>query len=69
MPCSIVKVNVKVGDDTKKGQALLVLSSMKMESVIEASEDGVVEEVYVTEGQNIEAGYLMLKMKENQKES
>jgi biotin carboxyl carrier protein len=69
MPCSIVKVNVKVGDNTKKGQALLVLSSMKMESVIEASEDGVVKEVYVTEGQNIEAGYLMLKMKENQKES
>lgn len=65
MPCSIIKVNVKVGSQVKKGEALLVLSSMKMESVIESSEDGVVEEVYVTEGQNIEAGYLMLKMKQN----
>lgn len=62
MPSQIIKVLVKQGQQVKSGEGLVILSSMKMENTIEAVEDGVVEEVYATEGGNIEAGFLLLKL-------
>ncbi len=62
MPSQIVKVLVKVGQKVKSGDGLVVLSSMKMENTIEASEEGVVEEVFVKEGGNVEAGFLLMKI-------
>ncbi|MFN8295215.1 MAG: acetyl-CoA carboxylase biotin carboxylase subunit [Chitinophagales bacterium] len=64
MPGDITVVLVKPGDVVKSGDALLKMISMKMESTIEAHSDGEVEEVYVTEKQFVEAGTLLLKMKE-----
>lgn len=63
MPASVISVLVKAGDAVRNGQSLLVLSSMKMENTIASSDDGIVEEVYVAEGENIEAGKLLLKIK------
>lgn len=63
MPASVIKVMVKAGDVVKNGQSLLVLSSMKMENTIASNDDGVVEDVYVAAGENIEAGKLLLKIK------
>ncbi|MEL6191582.1 MAG: acetyl-CoA carboxylase biotin carboxylase subunit [Bacteroidota bacterium] len=65
MPSQIVKVHVAEGANIKKGDPLLVLSSMKMESTLLAEEDGTLEEVFVSEGQNVEAGFLLLKIQEN----
>jgi len=62
MPSQIIKVLVKEGQKVKSGEGLVILSSMKMENTIEAVEDGVVEEVYATEGGNVEAGFLLLKL-------
>ncbi len=62
MPASVVKVLVKPGDEISNGQSLMILSSMKMENTIVANEDGVVEEIFVAEGENIEAGKLLLKI-------
>ncbi len=62
MPSQIIKILVKPGQKVKSGEGLIVLSSMKMENTIEASEDGVVEEVYAQEGANVEAGFLLLKI-------
>ena len=62
MPSQIVKVLVEAGQKVKSGDGLIVITSMKMENTIEASEDGSVEEVYVEAGQNVEAGHLMLKI-------
>lgn len=64
MPGEVTKVLVNAGDKVKSGDALLVMISMKMENTIEAHADGEVEEVYVTEKQFVEAGTLLLKMKE-----
>lgn len=63
MPASVIKVLVNAGDAVKNGQSLLVLSSMKMENTITSNDDGVVEEIYVAAGENIEAGKLLLKIK------
>lgn len=64
MPGDITVVLVKPGDVVKSGDALLKMISMKMESTIEAHSDGEVEEIYVTDKQFVEAGTLLLKMKE-----
>ncbi|MEZ5004071.1 MAG: biotin/lipoyl-containing protein [Chitinophagales bacterium] len=63
MPSQIIQVLVKEGQAVKAGEGLIVLSSMKMESTLEANEDGTVEEIYVEAGGNVEAGFLLLKMK------
>lgn len=62
MPGEIIKLNIKVGDAIKSGQTLMILSSMKMENAIEAFEDGIVEEVYVSEKGFVEADTVLLKM-------
>ena len=64
MPGEVTTVLVKPGDTVKSGDALLKMISMKMESTIEAHTDGEVEEVYVSDKQFVEAGILLLKMKE-----
>ena len=64
MPSQIIKVLVKPGQKVRAGEELLVLSSMKMENTMVASEDGVVEEIHAMEGTNVEAGFLLLQIKE-----
>ena len=62
MPAQVVKVLIAPGQKVQSGDPLVVLSSMKMESTILATETGRVDEVYVVDNQNIESGYLMLKI-------
>jgi acetyl/propionyl-CoA carboxylase alpha subunit len=63
MPGEIVKVLVKPGEHVKSGKGLLVMSSMKMETTIEAHTDGEVEEIFVAEKNFVEANTVLLKMK------
>lgn len=62
MPASVVKILVNKGDTVKNGQSLLILSSMKMENTIAATEDGSIEDLFVKEGENIEAGRILLQL-------
>ena len=62
MPSQVVRVMVKQGDPVEAGQPLIIISSMKMETTIEASEAGTVDEVFAIEGENVEAGFLLLKV-------
>ena len=66
MPGKVIKVLVEPGQEVKSGDGLLVLLSMKMENTICADEDGTVEEIYVTAEEDLEAGKLLLKMKESE---
>ncbi|MFT6319771.1 MAG: 3-methylcrotonyl-CoA carboxylase alpha subunit, partial [Granulosicoccus sp.] len=62
MPSQIISVLVTPNQEVKQGTPLLVISSMKMENTICAEEDGVVKEIYATEGSNVEAGFLLMKI-------
>ncbi len=64
IPAQVLQVLVKEGDRIKEGDALVILSSMKMETTIEADVSGTVTEVYVAANENIEAGVLLLKIEE-----
>ena len=50
MPGSVLKVEIKVGDVVEIGQQLLVLEAMKMEAVVLAEVNGIVEKIMVNEG-------------------
>jgi len=62
MPGSIVSVNVKAGDTVSKGQTLLVMESMKMETTLVAPRDGAVAEVQYEKGQTFERDAILLKL-------
>lgn len=53
IPGTILEVLVKEGQSVKRGDALLVLDSMKMNNTICASDNGVVKKVYVAVGQSV----------------
>ena len=61
MPGAIVTVNFKVGDEVQKGDVLLSLEAMKMETSVYADQDGKVEEVFIKAGDQVDAKDLLLK--------
>jgi len=63
MPASVVDILVTPGSKVCNGQVLLILSSMKMENTIVANNDGIIDEVFVSVGENVEAGRLLLSFK------
>lgn len=59
MPGSVVSVCVAVGDSVEAGQSVLVLEAMKMQHTITAPAVGVITELNVIEGQQVNAGAVM----------
>ncbi len=55
MPGMVIGVSVKVGDTVTKGQKLLALEAMKMETIISADRDGTVEQLLVKSGSQVSA--------------
>ena len=60
MPGMVVLVPVTVGEEVKKGQKLLTLEAMKMETSIYADRDAKVREIVVAKGENVETGDLLM---------
>lgn len=53
LPGTISAINVKVGDQVKRGDTLIVMEAMKMENNIMANKDGQVKTIHVTVGQTV----------------
>lgn len=62
MPGKVVKVLVEEGDEVVKGQTVLILAAMKMESEYKSAVDGVVSKVYVTEGATVEGSQILIEI-------
>lgn len=60
MPGSVVAVQVKAGEAVSKGQTLLVMESMKMETTLMAPRDGVVAAIRYEKTQTFERDALLL---------
>ncbi len=54
---------VAVGDTVTKGQTLCIIEAMKLMNEIAAEEDGVISEICVTNGQVVEYGTELFRMK------
>ncbi|KAH7037166.1 carbamoyl-phosphate synthase subunit L [Microdochium trichocladiopsis] len=60
MPCKILKTEVKEGDRVAKGAPLVVIESMKMETVIRSPQNGVVKRLAHKEGDKCKAGTVLV---------
>ncbi|EKD38270.1 MAG: Propionyl-CoA carboxylase, alpha subunit, partial [uncultured bacterium] len=65
MPGLVVDVKVKAGERVFRGQELIILESMKMESAVSAPADGVVESVCVKPGDAVETGTVLIHFKKD----
>lgn len=54
MPGKVVAVLVKPGDHIRKGQAMIIVEAMKMEHTLSAPADGVVRDVFVGIGDQVD---------------
>jgi len=61
MPGLIFDVLVEVGQELKKGDQLIVLEAMKMENVLKAQGDGIVQSIEVSKGNSVEKGQVLIK--------
>lgn len=53
LPGTVVGIKVKVGDEVKEGDALVVLEAMKMDNNLTAEKDGKVKAILVVEGETV----------------
>ncbi|MEK7431539.1 MAG: acetyl-CoA carboxylase biotin carboxylase subunit [Cyanobacteriota bacterium] len=60
MAGTVVKILVNKGDKIEKGQNLLILEAMKMESDIHSPKDGVIKDVLVKQGESILSSQTMI---------
>ncbi|KAK5110674.1 hypothetical protein LTR85_000756 [Meristemomyces frigidus] len=61
MPCKVLRVEVQEGDQVSKNQALVVIESMKMETVIRSPQDGRISRVVHRAGDLCKAGTALVE--------
>lgn len=59
MPGKILGVKAAAGQAVKKGEVIVILEAMKMESEIIAPQDGTIASVHVATGDTVEAGAVL----------
>ncbi|MCS5592618.1 MAG: acetyl/propionyl/methylcrotonyl-CoA carboxylase subunit alpha [Gammaproteobacteria bacterium] len=69
MPGSIVQVMVETDSFVDKGQPLLVMDSMKVETTIAANFDGVVKGVHIAPGDQVQEGTLLIEIEQEEGEN
>lgn len=63
MPGLVVDVKVGEGERVFRGQELVILESMKMESAVSSPGEGLIEEVLVKPGDAVESGMVLIRFK------
>jgi propionyl-CoA carboxylase alpha chain len=59
MPAAVTQVAVELGQTVCKGDVIVVVEAMKMQHTITAPSDGVVAELNVSVGQQVESGAVL----------
>jgi biotin carboxyl carrier protein len=62
MPGKVVKIPVKTGDTVQKGDTVITISAMKMESEYKSPKDGRVGRIHVTEGSTVDANQVLIEI-------
>ncbi len=63
IPGKIFKINVKEGDEVKKGDILIVIDAMKMENNIQTKKDAKIKKVNVALDEMVEGGTVLIEYK------
>ncbi len=62
MPGKILKIMNKKGAKVKAGDTLIILEAMKMEHTIKANDQGIISDLFVKVGDQVENGSLLMKI-------
>ena len=62
MPGLVVKVEVVESDRVEPGQGLVIIEAMKMENELRAEARARVEKIYVSHGESVEKGQLLIDL-------
>jgi len=62
LPGTILEIKVKVGDEVKSGDTLLIMEAMKMENNIKADKGGKITEIKVNTGDSVLEGELLVEI-------
>jgi len=69
MPSVVVAVLVKEGDLVQKGQGVIVLSAMKMETTLSAPFDGKVTKINTSVGEKVMPGEILVDVEKDEGEN
>jgi len=61
MPGLILDINVKIGQEVKEDDALLILEAMKMENIITSPRDGIIKTISAVKGKAIDKNELLIE--------
>ncbi|WP_043162354.1 biotin/lipoyl-containing protein [Bradyrhizobium sp. Ai1a-2] len=64
MPGVVVTTRVSPGQPVSAGMALMMIESMKLETVIRSPEDGVVDRIHFKEGESFERDAVLITLSE-----
>jgi biotin carboxyl carrier protein len=64
MPAVVVRILVKEGDRVKKGQGLVVVTAMKMETTLAAPRDGLVRKINTSVHAKVAPGDILVEIEE-----
>ena len=62
MPGLVLDIMIEAGAEVEKGTPLLIIEAMKMENVIKADGDGVVQSIEVTKGAAVDKDQVLIEM-------
>ena len=60
MPGLIAQIDASVGEKVTKGQSLLTIEAMKMQTNIRSELDGIIKDIVLDAGQQVDAGDLLI---------
>jgi len=62
MPGRVLEIKVAEGETVEEGTPLMVLEAMKMENILTAVGNGVIEKIHVGQGATVDKGELLIEM-------
>lgn len=61
MPGLIIDINIKVGQEIKEFDALIILEAMKMENTLTSPRDGIIKSISVINGETVNKNQLLIE--------
>jgi len=62
IPGTVIEILVKVGQDIKKGEDLMILDAMKMKNRLKCSMDGRVKKILIEKGTRVPKGVVLIEL-------
>ncbi|HIA36230.1 MAG TPA: acetyl-CoA carboxylase biotin carboxyl carrier protein subunit [Flavobacteriales bacterium] len=63
MPGKVLELKAGLGDKIKENEPLIILEAMKMENILKASADGIIDAIEVKIGDSVEKNEVLIRFK------